>query len=95
MASGMPYSMILDELSPIVEFSARLVRPIEICIWEGPSLHIVEMDETLNLMRLLSMASSVQLYMPEMTLKGQRLYPEPGGTKDKTREMIATLAMAL
>ena len=89
----MPYSLVLDKLSPIVELSARLMRPTEIRISEGPSFHVVEIDATLNLMRLLRMASSVQLYTLEITFRGHRLYPEPGGTKDKTREMIATLAI--
>ena len=97
MASdSMPYSFKTpDELSPIVELSARPMRPTEMRISEGPSFHVVEIDATLNLIRLLRMASSVQLYMPEMTLRGHRLYPEPSGTKDKTREMIATLAIAM
>ena len=49
-------------------------------------------NATLNLMRLLSMTSRVQLYRPVLAAKAHKLNPEPIGTKDRTREIIATLA---
>lgn len=90
----MPYPLVTDELSPVIE-SVCLICSTEIRISLGPSCHVVEKDATLNLMRLLSTTSSVQLYMPEMTQRGHKLNPEPGGTKDKTREIIATLAATI
>lgn len=57
---------------------------------------MVEIDATFNVMQLLRMTSSAQLYMPEMTVtEGHELNPDLGGTKEKIREMIETLAVGM
>ena len=57
---------------------------------------MVEIDATFNVMQLLRMTSSAQLYMPEMTVTGgHELNPDLGGTKEKIREMIETLAVGM